>query len=202
MKFIQTPLKDACIVEIEPHSDQRGMFARAFCRREFEELGMKPDVVQCNISSSIRKGILRGLHYQSAPFAETKMVRCIKGGIYDVIVDIRPGSPTYLNWFGVELTSNNRRMLYVPEGFAHGYQTLEDDSEIFYMVSQFYSPEFERGIRWNDRLLGVEWPCSDPIISPKDAGYPDFENVISTGRRVVADTRRQGPSNHTLLGGK
>ena len=199
MKFIQTPLKDACIVEIEPFCDRRGMFARAFCRREFEELGMKPDIVQCNISHSIRKDILRGLHYQLAPFAETKMVRCIKGGIYDVIVDVRPASSTYLNWLGVELTSDNRRMLYVPEGFAHGYQTLVDDSEIFYMVSQFYTPEFERGIRWNDRLFGIEWPCRDPIISPKDAGYPDFEKVMATGWKTPADKHRQRPLNHVLM---
>ncbi|MGD0229662.1 MAG: dTDP-4-dehydrorhamnose 3,5-epimerase [Syntrophorhabdales bacterium] len=197
MKFIQTPLKDAYIVEMEPFCDERGMFARAFCCREFEERGMKPDVVQCNISHSVWKGILRGLHYQAAPFAETKMVRCIRGGIYDVIVDIRPVSPTYLGWFGVELTSANRRMLYVPEGFAHGYETLADDSEIFYMVSQFYAPEFERGIRWNDRLFGIEWPYGDPMISPKDAGYPDFEDVMTKGGKPLL--RRQGPAINAPL---
>jgi dTDP-4-dehydrorhamnose 3,5-epimerase len=179
MKFISTLLSDAYIIEVEPVREQRGMFARAFCRHEFEERGIKLDIAQCNISQNIRKGTLRGLHYQVAPFAETKMVRCTRGRIFDVIVDIRPESPTYLGWFGTELTARNRWMLYVPEGFAHGYETLTDDCEIFYMVSQFYAPEYERGIRWNDPLFGIAWPYADPILSLKDAGHPDFDRAIA-----------------------
>jgi dTDP-4-dehydrorhamnose 3,5-epimerase len=175
MRFTETPLKDAYIIEIEPKTDERGMFARAFCQREFEEHGLRTDIVQCNVSRNVSKGTLRGMHYQLAPFAEVKMVRCVRGAVYDIIVDIRPGSPTYLKWFGVELTADNRTMLYVPEGFAHGYQALTDDSEVFYMVTQFYAPDFERGIRWNDSLFRIEWPLSDPIVSAKDGTHPDFE---------------------------
>jgi dTDP-4-dehydrorhamnose 3,5-epimerase len=174
MKVIPVPLKDARVIEVEPIRMKGACSARAFCRREFEGFGLEGEVVQCNISHNVRKHTLRGLHYQLAPHAETKTVRCIRGAIYDVIVDIRPASPTYLAWFGVELTAQNRRMLYVPEGFAHGYETLADDSEVFYTVSRFYAPEFERGARWNDPLFGIVWPCADPIISPKDAAHPDF----------------------------
>ncbi len=182
MKFIPTTLKDAHLIEMEPFCDERGIFARAFCRTEFEGAGMKPEVAQCNISCNVRKGVLRGLHYQLGPFGETKTVRCTRGAIYDVIVDIRPWSPTCLKWFGVELTADNRRMLYVPEGFAHGYETLSDDSEVFYMVSQSYAPAFERGIRWNDPLFRIEWPLPNPLVSKKDSAYPDFEDATRTGR--------------------
>ena len=181
MKFIGTPLKDAYIIDVEPFCDERGMFARAFCRREFEEAGMKPEIAQCNISCNVRKGVLRGLHYQLAPFGETKIVRCTRGAIYDVVVDIRPESTTYLNWFGVDLTAQNRRMLYVPKGLAHGYETLADDSEVFYMVSTPYVPDFERGVRWNDPLFGIEWPIPDPLVSQKDAGYPDYAEAATGG---------------------
>ena len=174
MKFIETTLRGAYVIEIDPRQDERGMFTRAFCRKEFRERGLEADVAQCNISYNLRKGTLRGMHYQLPPHAEVKMVRCTRGRIYDVIIDIRRGSPTYLKWFGIELNSINRRMLYVPQGFAHGYQTLDDDSEVFYMVSQFYCPESERGIRWNDPLFQITWPVASPGMSPKDASHPGF----------------------------
>jgi dTDP-4-dehydrorhamnose 3,5-epimerase len=175
MEFTETPLKDACTIELEPHFDKRGMFARAFCAREFRDHGLRADIMQCNISHNAKMGTLRGMHYQVNRFAETKIVRCIGGAIFDVIIDIRPDSPTYLQWFGVELSARNRVMLYVPEGFAHGYQTLTDDGEVFYMVTQFYAPECEGGIRWNDPFFGIEWPLSVTRISDKDASYPDWE---------------------------
>lgn len=174
MKFTETPLKDACTIELEPHYDERGMFARAFCAREFRDHGLKADIMQCNISHNAKAGTLRGMHYQLNRFAEIKIVRCIGGAIFDVIIDIRPDSPTYLRWFGIELSARNRVMLYVPEGFAHGYQTLAEDSEVFYMVTQFYAPEHERGIRWNDPLFRIQWPIENPIVSPKDIRHPDF----------------------------
>ena len=174
MRFVETALQGAYVIETEPKEDERGMFARAFCQREFRQRGLKEDVAQCNLSYNISKGTLRGMHYQLPPHAEVKMVRCTRGGIYDVIIDIRRGSSSYLKWFGIELNSRNRRMLYVPEGFAHGYQALDDDSEVFYMVSQFYCPDFERGIRWNDPLFQITWPVAPPRMSPKDASHPDF----------------------------
>jgi dTDP-4-dehydrorhamnose 3,5-epimerase len=174
MKFIESSLRDACIITLEPKCDARGMFSRAFCQHEFHAHGLDVNIVQCNLSQSLARVTLRGMHYQLAPFAEVKLVRCIRGAIYDVIIDIRPTSPTYLKWFGTELTAANRHMLYVPEGFAHGYQTLSDDSEVFYMVSQGYAQDYERGIRWNDPACGLEWPIADPIISPRDASHPDF----------------------------
>jgi dTDP-4-dehydrorhamnose 3,5-epimerase len=177
MRFIRTPLEGAYVIEMEPKIDDRGIFARTFCREEFRAHGLKADVVQCNLSSNARRGTVRGLHYQLAPFAEVKMVRCTKGAIYDVIVDIRVSSPSYLQWFGVELTSRNQRVVYVPEGFAHGYETLADDSEVSYMVSQAYAPEYERGIRWNDPSLQIQWHVSRPIVSAKDQGYADYQRV-------------------------
>lgn len=174
MVFTETPLKGAFVIDLEPRTDNRGFFARSFCEKEFKQHGLKTDIVQANVSQNVKKGTVRGMHYQRPPHAEVKMVRCVNGAVYDVIVDIRPESPTYLKWTGVELTRENRRMLYVPEGFAHGYQALVDDSEVLYMVTQFYAPDHEAAIRWNDPLIGIEWPLEDVTISPKDAAHPDF----------------------------
>jgi dTDP-4-dehydrorhamnose 3,5-epimerase len=175
MIFNPTHLEDAYVVELEPREDERGFFARAWCRDEFAEHGLSTEVAQCNVSFNRRRGTLRGLHYQIAPHAEVKLVRCTQGAIYDVIVDLRPGSATFTQWLGVELTAGNRTMLYVPEGFAHGYQTLEDDTETFYQVSASYAPHAERGVRWDDPAFGIEWPYPDhPLISDKDRGWPDF----------------------------
>ena len=175
MIFSRTSLEGAYVIEIEPREDERGFFARAWCLREFAEHGLSSELVQASIAWSRRKGTLRGLHFQHPPHAETKVVRCTRGAIYDVIVDLRPSSPTHRQWLGVELTAENRRMLYVPEGFAHGYQTLADDTEIFYQVSAFYAPEAEGGVRWDDPSFGIEWPDSEsPLLSDKDRAWPDY----------------------------
>lgn len=174
MRFIPTALSGAYIIEPEPIADSRGFFARSFCRKEFERYGLKGCFVQCNISWNKEKGILRGMHYQTPPHAEVKVVRCTRGKVYDVIVDIRPDSPTYRKWIGVELAADNYRMLYVPENFAHGYQTLDSDTEVFYLVSEFYTPASERGVRWDDPAFGIEWPLPDPVMSSKDKSYPEF----------------------------
>jgi len=175
MIFTETKLKGAFIVEIEKREDERGFFARAWCEREFETHGLSARWVQANIAFSKQKGTLRGLHYQVAPYAEVKLMRCVRGAMYDVIVDLRPESSTYLQWLGVELTSDNHRALYIPAGFAHGYQTLVDDTETFYPVSQFYTPGFERGVRWDDPAFGIEWPEVDErTISAKDRSWPDY----------------------------
>lgn len=172
MKFIETKLKGACIIEPERLEDERGFFARSFCQNEFEAHGLNPRVVQCNISYNKREGTLRGMHYQVAPMAEAKLVRCTRGAIYDVIIDLRPESPTYCQWAPVELTADNRGMLYIPEGFAHGFQTLEDDTEVLYQMSEFYTPDCVRGVRWDDPAFGIEWPLNTKIISEKDKNYP------------------------------
>lgn len=175
MIFRETKLKGAFIVEIEKIGDVRGFFARAWCENEFEAHGLNVRWVQANMAFSKQKGTLRGLHYQIAPYEEAKLMRCIRGAMYDVIVDLRPESPTYLQWLGVELTADNHKALHVPEGCAHGYQTLVDDTETFYPVSQFYSPGFERGVRWDDPAFGIEWPETDEcIISAKDRSWPDY----------------------------
>lgn len=174
MIFTKTTLDGACVVDLEPRIDERGFFARGWCRREFEEQGLAAEFVQGNVSYTGRKGTIRGLHYQVAPCREAKLVRCIRGAIWDVIIDLRPDSRTYLEWLGLELTAENRRQVYIPEGFAHGYQTLADESEILYQVTAFYAPEAERGIRWNDPRFDIRWPEADRSMSPKDAGWPDF----------------------------
>lgn len=175
MIFKETKLKGAFIIEMEPIKDMRGFFARAWCKKEFEEHGLKPYLVQANITFSREKGTLRGMHYQVAPYQEAKLVRCLKGALFDVIIDLRPDSPTYREWIDIELAEDNYKMLYVPEGFAHGYQTSEDNTEVFYQVSQFYCPESERGIRWNDPAFGIRWPqTQDLVISKKDKKWPDF----------------------------
>lgn len=175
MIFIETKLKGAFIIEPEPIEDERGFFARTFCQEEFKAHGLNFRVVQCNISFNKERGTLRGMHYQIAPYQEAKLVRCTRGAIYDVIIDLRPESPTFKQWIAVELTAENRRMLYVPEGFAHGFQTLEDNTEVFYMMSEFYHPECARGVRWNDPAFGIEWAIAVTIISAKDRKYPNFE---------------------------
>lgn len=174
MIFEALRLPGAFLIDLELRKDERGFFARAFCQKEFAAHGLKTEMVQANLSQNVSKGTLRGMHYQRSPFAEVKVVRCTHGSIHDVILDIRPESPTYRKWLAVELSRENRRALYVPEGFAHGYQALEDDTEVLYLVSQFYTPSHEAAIRWNDPQFGIEWPLADPILSPKDAVHPDF----------------------------
>ena len=175
MIFKETELKGAFIVELERLEDERGFFARTFCEQEFRDSGIGFRVVQCNLSFNKKRGTLRGMHYQIAPFEEAKLVRCTRGAIYDVIIDLRPESPTFMRWVAVELTEENYQMLYIPEGFAHGFQTLEDNTEVFYLMSQFYKPECARGVRWNDPVFGVQWPLPVSVISRKDMSYPDFK---------------------------
>lgn len=174
MIFTETRLAGAFVIELDRRWDERGFFARTFCEQEFEAHGLNAQVVQCNVSFNKRKGTLRGMHYQAAPFAEAKLVRCTSGSIYDVIIDLRPVSATFKQYFAVELTSQNRRMLYIPEDFAHGFQTLQDDTEVFYQMAQRYSAEHARGVRWNDPAFGIEWPEGDRIIIERDQNYPDF----------------------------
>ena len=173
MIFIETELKGAFIIEPEQLEDERGFFARTFDQKEFEAHGLNPRVAQCNISFNRKKGTLRGMHYQIAPYEEAKLVSCSRGAIHDVIIDLRPNSPTLKQWIAVELTAENRRMLYVPEGFAHGFQTLEDNTEVFYQMSEFYHPECAKGVRWDDPAFGIEWPRVEKrIISEKDLCHP------------------------------
>lgn len=174
MIFKETKFKGSFIIEIERFADQRGFFARGWCKREFESQGLVSHLVQANISSNKKRGTLRGMHYQIAPFEETKVVRCTRGSVYDVIIDLRPDSSRYKQWLGVELTADNRRMLYVPKGFAHGYQTLEDNTEVFYHVSEFYTPAAERGFRYNDQAFAINWPLEVQVISDKDRNWPDY----------------------------
>ncbi|HUN56715.1 MAG TPA: dTDP-4-dehydrorhamnose 3,5-epimerase [Candidatus Binataceae bacterium] len=174
MKFVETELPGAFVIEPEPLRDPRGFFARTFCAHEFAGRGLDPRIVQCSVSFNHRHGTLRGMHYQSAPFEETKLVRCTAGSIYDVILDLRHSSPTFRRWIAVNLSAANRRMLYVPAGMAHGFQTLEDASEVFYQISQPYSPEHARGVRWNDPIFAITWPLADPALSERDRTYPDF----------------------------
>ena len=174
MKFIPAGLAGAYVVEPERLEEERGYFARTFCRDEFAAHGLNPELRQCNVSFNAKKGTLRGMHYQAKPHEEAKLVRCTRGAIYDVIVDIRPGSATFRNWIAVELSAANGRMLYMPEGLAHGFQTLENGSEVFYQMSERYVPESARGVRWNDPAFGIRWPLLDPVISQRDAAFVDF----------------------------
>ena len=176
MIFKETRLQGAFIVEMEPIGDNRGFFARAWCQREFEARGLIACFVQNNITVSPKRGTLRGLHYQMAPHEEAKLVRCTQGAIYDVIIDLRPDSSTYMEWIGTELTAANRNMIYIPGGFAHGYQILMDDTEVFYQVGQFYAPEYECGIRWDDPTFAIDWPIAPPLtLSEKDRHWPDYD---------------------------
>lgn len=174
MKFIETKLKGAFVVELEPICDERGFFARSWCQKEFEKQGLNPHLVQCNLSFNKVKGTLRGMHFQLNPYEEDKFVRCHRGAIYDVIVDRRSQSETCGQWVGVELTAQNRRMLYVPKGFAHGYLTLKPNSEIFYQVSQFYQPNSESGFRFDDPTIGIQWPIPVALMSAKDQALGAF----------------------------
>ncbi len=178
MRFLETPLRGAFVIDPERIADERGFFARVFCRRAFQEHGLKPDLVQCNISFNPRKGTLRGMHFQMPPRAEVKLVRCTAGAIYDVIIDLRRGSPTFKQWFAQDLTCDNRLSLYIPEGFAHGYQTLVDDTEVFYQHSEFYSPDDARGVRFDDPAFNIAWPLPVDVISSRDRRYPLLDKTF------------------------
>jgi len=175
MDFKETGISGAVVVDLTPHSDERGFFARAWCQQEFEAHGLNPRLVQCNISFNRWKGTLRGLHFQVPPSEETKLVRCTSGAIFDVVLDLRPASPTFLKHFGVTLSAENRRGLYVPEGCAHGFQTLSDDTEVFYHMSEFFNPGAARGVRWDDAAFGIRWPHPVSVMSERDRRYPDFD---------------------------
>ncbi|MGA8890503.1 MAG: dTDP-4-dehydrorhamnose 3,5-epimerase [Anaeromyxobacteraceae bacterium] len=181
MIFQETPLAGAYVIELEKKGDDRGFFARAFCEREFGAKGLATRFVQVNNSLSAQRGTLRGMHYQLAPRAETKLVRCIRGSLYDVILDLRRDSPTFGRSFGAELSAENRRMMFVPKGFAHGFVTLVDDTEAFYFVDEFYAPEQERGLRWNDPRFGIEWSVAPVVISDKDRAHRDFDPAWHLG---------------------
>ena len=168
LRFTELPLRGAFAIELQPHYDSRGLFARTFCAREFREQGLVESFVQCSTSWNARVGTVRGLHYQLPPSCEVKLVRCTAGALWDVIVDMRPGSPTYLDHYGIELTARNRFALYIPEMFAHGYQTLEDATEIFYQMNEFYAPELATGLRYDDPKLGIKWPLPVTLVSEKD----------------------------------
>jgi dTDP-4-dehydrorhamnose 3,5-epimerase len=173
--FCETRLKGVFEIDVEQMADARGFFARCWCRKEFESNGLNPGLVQCSISFNSLKGTLRGLHYQAAPYAEAKLVRCTSGALYDVVVDLRPQSPTFKQWIGVLLTPANRHMVYVPEGCAHGFLTLADETEVLYQMSEFYNPDSARGVRWDDPAFGIAWPRTVEVISERDRSYPDFE---------------------------
>lgn len=175
MIFIETPLAGAYLIDLEKKGDDRGFFARAFCEREFSQNRLVQHFCQVNNSLSSQKGTLRGMHYQLPPHAETKIVRCLRGALYDVILDIRPNSPTFGKSFGAELTADNRTMMYVPKGFAHGFLTLTNDTEAFYFVDEFYSPDYERCIRYNDPKFAIEWPTRPAVVSDKDKNQTDFD---------------------------
>jgi len=174
MIFEETELPGSFLIHLQRKEDQRGFFARSWCRKEFEDHGLVGRLAQCNISFNREKGTLRGMHIQVRPCAEAKLVRCTRGSIYDVMIDLRKDSPTFRRYFGTTLTAENREMVYIPEGFAHGFLTLEDDTEIFYQMSEFYAPEYARGVRWDDPAFGILWPETMRIISERDRSYPDF----------------------------
>jgi dTDP-4-dehydrorhamnose 3,5-epimerase len=181
MFFEPTPLAGAFLIELDKKSDERGFFARAFCEQEFAQHNLTTRVCQVNNSLSMTKGTLRGMHYQLAPKAETKIVRCLRGSLYDIILDLRPGSATFCESFGSELTADNRRMMYVPKGFAHGFITLDDNTEALYFVDEFYSPENERGVRYDDPKFSINWPAKPTVISEKDRAYPNFDRSWHLG---------------------
>lgn len=178
MKFHQTRVAGVFEVHLEPINDERGFFARSWCEREFREHGLNPRIAQCNVSFNEKRGTLRGLHFQAKPHAEAKLVRCTQGSLYDVAVDLRVTSPTFKQWIGIMLNASNRHMIYIPEGVAHGFLTLEDQTEISYMMSESYYPELSRGVRWNDPAFEIAWPDAVAVISERDKNYPDFESVL------------------------
>ncbi len=169
-----TSIPGAYLVDIEPHQDDRGFFARTWCTQDFEKNGLDARLVQCNVSFNQQRGTLRGMHFQAEPFPEAKLVRCTQGAIFDVVLDLRPDSSSYLKWVGVELTASNRRALFVPAGCAHGFQSLSDNTEVFYQMTEFFHPDLANGVRWNDPAFGIKWPIAVPILSSRDAAYPDF----------------------------
>ena len=175
MKIEKTSLEGCVLIHDTYFEDERGFFARSFCRNEFAKHGLNPELVQCNISFNKTAGTLRGMHYQAEPHHEDKLVRCTRGSILDVIIDLRHDSLTYCQWLAVELSAGNYKSLYIPAGFAHGYQTLEDDTELFYQMSEYFKPEVARGIRWNDPVFGIDWPEPVLVISEKDNNYPDYK---------------------------
>ena len=175
MRFEQSPLPGAFVVDLDRKDDERGFFARTFCHDEFAEHGLVADYAQSSVSFNKRKGTLRGMHFQKKPHEETKLVRCTMGAIYDVIVDLRPGSPTQTRWFGIELSAVNRRAFYVPKGFAHGFITLADESEVLYQISTQFHPESAAGVRWNDPAFTIEWPLEAVVMSGRDRSYPDYQ---------------------------
>ena len=181
MIFEETPLEGAYLIDLEKQEDSRGFFARFFCKKEFSKLHLDSNIVQINNSFSKYKGTLRGIHYQLYPRQETKIIRCLKGELFDVIVDLRPNSKTFLKWFGAYLNESNRTMMYVPKGFGHAFLTLKPDTEVLYMVTEFYAPEYEKGIRWNDPAINIKWPIEPEIISDKDKNHPDFNKKIHLG---------------------
>lgn len=174
MKFTETPLAGAFIIDLEPHQDERGFFARTFCAGEFARRGLNPTVVQCNLSSNLRIGTLRGMHFQQLPLSEAKLVRCIRGAIHDVVVDLRPQSATYMSHFMVELSRENRRAIFVPALFAHGFQTLTDNTEVEYQMSEAYAPGAARGFRYDDPAFAIRWPLPISVISSQDLNWPPF----------------------------
>jgi dTDP-4-dehydrorhamnose 3,5-epimerase len=178
LKFIETPLEGAYIIELEPFLDERGLFARTFCQKELAKIGFNKQIVQINDSVTKQKGAVRGMHYQLPPACETKLIRCIQGQVFDVMVDLRAGSATFKQWYGVKLSKDNMRMFYIPEGFAHGFQTLTDNAELIYLHSAFYSPEYECGLRFDDPRLAIKWPLPVGIISSKDQSYPLIDNTF------------------------
>jgi dTDP-4-dehydrorhamnose 3,5-epimerase len=175
MIFQETKLKGAYIIEPQRLEDQRGFFARTFCQKEFEKQGLSACIVQSNLSFNKKTATLRGMHYQADPHQEAKIVSCVKGAMYDVIIDLRPNSSTYLQWLAIELSDSNNKMLYIPKGFAHGFQTLTDNTAVLYQMSEFYHPESARGVRWNDPIFGIKWPLPNPVISDKDMHFEDFK---------------------------
>lgn len=172
MSFLPTLLPGAFVVELERLEDERGFFARSFCRDEFIALGLNPSISQCNVSFNAKRGTLRGLHFQVEPHAEAKLVRCTQGAVWDVIVDLRTDSPHFKRWFSIELSAESRRGLYIPEGFAHGFQTLTDDAELLYMMATPYHADSARGVRWNDPAIGIKWPIASPTMSDRDRAFP------------------------------
>jgi len=174
MVVSETTLPGVYVVDLDRRQDERGFFARSWCCDEFEAIGLETRMAQCSVSFNLRRGTIRGMHYQEQPYPETKLVRCTMGAIYDVAIDLRPESPTLRQWVAVELTAQNRRALYIPAGFAHGFQTLLDSSEVFYQMSEFYHPDAARAVRWNDPAFGILWPLPKPFLSEKDRAIPDF----------------------------
>jgi dTDP-4-dehydrorhamnose 3,5-epimerase len=174
MIFTETKLKGAYVIDLERVTDERGFFARYWCAKEFSSHGLSSAIAQVNIGHNAKRGTIRGMHFQIAPYAEVKVVHCIRGSLYDVFIDLRDGSPTMGQWVGVELTANNGRMVYVPEGFAHGYQTLEDETDLVYQTSQFYAKEAAKGVRYNDRAFGIAWPLPVSVVSSGDKNWADY----------------------------